>query len=153
LRQRLRFCHAEGVAALLAKALAIAVITYAPCPHVADAWGCAIRPNLVYVSTVVAKRRCAARADQVQVRNHELGHVIDYELLTNSDRGMFEALMHDARPWRSPPNSPHEQFAEAVRLCAISVRWLDRRDLAYGYLPTRFQHRKVCRWLESLGTR
>jgi hypothetical protein len=136
----------EGMAALLAKALAIAVITYAPCPHVADAWGCAFRPNLVYVSAVNA-------SDQVQVRNHELGHVIDYELLTNSDRGMFEALMHDARPWRSPPNSPHEQFAEAVRLCAISVRWLDRRDLAYGYLPTRFQHRKVCRWLESLGAR
>jgi hypothetical protein len=66
---------------------------------------------------------------------------------------MFEALMHDARPWRSPPNSPHEQFAEAVRLCAISVRWLDRYGLAYGYSPTRFQHRKVCRWLESLGTR
>jgi hypothetical protein len=81
---------------------------------------------------------------QLQVRNHELGHVIDFALLTNSDRGMFEALMHMQRPWNDAPDSPHEQFAEAVRLCAISVRWRDRHELAYGYLPT---------WLESLGAR
>lgn len=135
------------MAALLAKAMAIAVISYSPCPQFDVATSCAIRPNLVFVSPVLYEGGpLASRFIQRTQLNHELGHLIDYNFLTDSDRGMFLGLMRMKRPWVDPPNSPHEQFAEAVRLCARSTRW-PSSDGGYHYWPTVFQHRKVCRWL------
>jgi hypothetical protein len=145
------------IAPLLAKALAIAVVIYAPCPGDPVAAGCALRDtNTVYVNpTSMGEVRLqpVSGVVQLQNRNHELGHIIDYNFLTNADRGMFEAIVHIRRPWVDPPNSPQEWFAEAVRLCGRSSRWLSRYTLNYGYQPTLYQHRKVCRWLATIGAR
>lgn len=139
--------------ALLTKALVIAVVSYGPCPGVPDAYGCAIRPNVIYLSTVDAAGQPLPSWLLRQNRNHELGHIADYNLLTNADRGTFEALMHMRRPWVDPPDSPHEQFAEAVRWCAHSTRWPRSGGGGFGYRPTVHQHRKICRWLSSIGAR
>lgn len=145
---------------LLAKALAIAVITYGPCPDPgmeAFVAGCVVRPNQVYVSRTSPLKGPLAPIALEQVRNHELGHVIDFNLLTNADRGTFEYLTHQTgRPWTDPDpyaDQPQEQFAEAVRLCGRSTRWLSRYEIDYGYDPTLRQHRKMCRWLASIGSR
>lgn len=151
------------MAALLAKALAIAVISYSPgyaaptCPRGAGA--CASPPGGVIIKTSwwsdTANRFVPIDSmDLLSARNHELGHIIDYNLLTDQDRGMFLALAHTTRSWIDPPNSPHEQFAEAFRLCAISTRWVSHyQPIGFGYWPTLYQHRKVCRWMATIGGR
>src|SRR3954453_21334703 len=48
---------------------------------------------------------------------HEVGHAFDATELTDADRAAFQATFRDTRAWRSPPNSPHERFAEADSLC------------------------------------
>lgn len=153
--------------ALLAKALLIAAISVGPgpwpCgqePGVTVRDGCAVPPNQIYVPTVWWSDTAGgevpfAPADILNMRNHELGHVVDYNFLTDPDRGMFKALMRDRRVgWRLAANSPHERFAEAFRLCATSVRYVSRYMAdggGYGYRPTLYQHRKVCRWMTGLA--
>ncbi len=62
---------------------------------------------------------------------HEIGHQVDYYLLTNDDRGTLQALMRNqGRPWRSPKNSPHEQYAEAFRIA--STRKCESDTYGYG---------------------
>lgn len=73
---------------------------------------------------------------------HELGHQYDY-VMPDATRAAFEYIMDDGRPWHSTPNSPHEQFAEAWRLCA-AVRWLTNYSTKYGYDPSQHQHDQVC---------
>lgn len=83
---------------------------------------------------------------------HELGHHFDYEHMTNGARLRFRRIIGERRAWRSPPNSPHERFAEAWSRCARSDRWLfgyeprygESPEYAYRYRPTLEQHRQVC---------
>lgn len=137
--------------ALLAKAIVIAIIIHAPCPGHEARDGCAMRPNIVYLSPGLdlpwegrARRWAAA---------HELGHIVDYNFLTNADRGMFEALTHQHRAWERGPNAPQEQFAEAVTTCERSMYWPPSVGGAYEYHPAVFEHRKICRWLATIGAR
>jgi hypothetical protein len=134
------------ISLLILKALAIAVITVGPCPGLAPgdpALGCAVPPNRIYlVETPITLR----------TRNHELGHLIDYNFLTNADRGTFSYLIHERRAWDAPGNSPHEQFAEAVSMCARSARFPDGYS-GYGYTPSTAQHRRICRWLTRVAQR
>lgn len=140
------------MAALLAKALAIATIIYSPCPGDRDALACTLAPNVVYI---------ASGSSAVGVLNHELGHVIDFNFLTDVDRGRFQAYARKphaylwrglAYPtvWWGEPNPFGEEFAEAVRMCARSTRFPDSSSV-YNWTPTTTTHRRVCRWLAYLG--
>src|SRR5690242_9622176 len=75
--------------------------------------------------------------------------------MPDSTRRAFERITRDARPWRSPPNSPHERFAEAYRLCSLYAPGVDfyaRGDGGgYGYAPTPSQHRRVCALIAATG--
>lgn len=87
---------------------------------------------------------------------HELGHAFDALLLTDPQRAALKRAMGAApRPWRSPPNSPHEQFAEAFRLCATyGPRWTMRGDytIKYGWQPTRRRYATTCRLIRRLAS-
>ena len=91
---------------------------------------------------------CLAAAAGPGDREHELGHVFDYLRMTDERRARFTRIMGLGGPWRAPPNSPHEQFAEGFRMCVRDPRRPDRTAWAYAYHPTRAQHRAVCRLLE-----
>lgn len=85
---------------------------------------------------------------------HELGHQFDYSVLSEAHRDKFRALIRDTRPWRSPPNSPHEQFAEAYRWCALNpaARRLPRLGaFKFGYHPTGRLHRRICLLIQRAG--
>lgn len=132
--------------ALLAHALAITLVIHAPCP-VGTEPACAYRANVVYVADDWARR-------DPQMFPHEMGHIVDYNFTTNSDRGTFEAIMQMNRPWDAiDGNAPKEQYAEAFALCARSIRWPPRRGGSYRYSPTVAQHRKVCRLFAAIGQR
>src|SRR4051812_16316666 len=75
---------------------------------------------------------------------HELGHAFDTQRLTPAYRAGFASIFGDRRAWRSPPNSPHERFAEAYSLCARHVAIKRTYEGAYGYRATPRQHRRAC---------
>src|SRR5437764_13243145 len=75
---------------------------------------------------------------------HELGHAFDAQRLTPAYRSAFERIFGDTRPWRSPPNSPHDRFAEAYSLCARHASIARTYGAAYGYRATPSQHQRVC---------
>jgi hypothetical protein len=63
---------------------------------------------------------------------HELGHFFDYWEMTDAARRRFLAIEGDTREWVSPPNSPHEQFAEVYRYLAThGKRQAGRTTLGY----------------------
>ena len=110
------------------------------CPGAVEA-GCAWRDGdhaVIYV---------AAGWITNQIAWHELGHAFDYFNMTDARRDAWRSIMHDPRPWRTSPNSPHEQFAESYMACALG----QRRSLSYGYLyaPTRAQFGQVCALIRS----
>lgn len=90
---------------------------------------------------------------------HELGHHFDYNHMTNGARLRFRRIIAERRAWRSSPNSPHEQFAEAWSQCARSDRWLfgyesryaESPEYAYRYRPTLEQHRRVCALVRAVA--
>src|SRR3954466_6269256 len=75
---------------------------------------------------------------------HEVGHAFDATEMTDADRAAFQATFRDTRAWRSPPNSPHERFAEAYSLCARHPAIRRAYTGAYGYRVTPAQQRRVC---------
>src|SRR3954453_4830583 len=75
---------------------------------------------------------------------HELGHAFDTQRMTPAYRAAFQGIVGDTRAWRSPPNSPHERFAEAYSLCAHHARMARAYTAAYGYRVTPRQHARVC---------
>jgi hypothetical protein len=76
---------------------------------------------------------------------HELGHRFDYRMPTRV-RTQFMRLMGFDGEWRNPPNSPHEQFAEAYAICARG-RWPS--EVMYAYDPSPRQHRAVCKLIRN----
>lgn len=84
---------------------------------------------------------------------HELGHIFDSFELDDAARDQFRAITADTRPWYTPPNSPHEQFAEAYSMCA---RWAERprriKMWMYRWKPTRREHRQACAVIQRAGT-
>jgi hypothetical protein len=77
--------------------------------------------------------------DQANTRQdallHEVGHMLDrpWTGFPDSARDEFRALIGDDRPWRTEPNSPHEKFAEAWRLCALGVGQRPGEEVSGGY--------------------
>lgn len=83
---------------------------------------------------------------------HELGHQFDYFVMTDEARERFLAIMRDDRAWRSTPESPHERFAEAWRLCAATRRLPQYYNAAYGLKLTPRQFRRLCALIRSVST-
>lgn len=82
---------------------------------------------------------------------HEIGHNQDY-VMPDWARTRFLSLTRDPRPWRSPPNSPHERFAEAWAACAIwGYRIARRPELGYLWEPSPRLHRRICRLIRTTG--
>ena len=97
--------------------------------------------------------------DQANTRKdallHEVGHMLDrpWTGFPDSARDEFRALIGDGRPWRTEPNSPHEKFAEAWRLCALGVGQRPGEDVygGYDYRPSPQVHREVCALIAREG--
>lgn len=104
-----------------------------PCPN-RPTRGCTmdVRPIPIYMPR-----------DQVTNQNvwHELGHAFDYSVMTDANRDTWRSIMHERRPWRTSPNSPHERFAESYALCQLGTRGAFR---GYDFWPTRRQLRAIC---------
>jgi len=83
---------------------------------------------------------------------HELGHVFDGRM-PEWARTDFRRLIRDRRPWRSAPNSPHEQFAVAYELCAEGERVERGMQYGYGYSPRPAAHRAACRLIRRVARR
>jgi hypothetical protein len=111
-------------------------LVLATCP-VAVSDGCIDHgaPPTIYLGPAVRDRA---------VLLHELGHAFDAQRMTPAYRAAFESIIGDTRAWRSPPNSPHERFAEAYSLCARHARIARTYTAAYGYQVTPRRHRRVC---------
>jgi hypothetical protein len=92
---------------------------------------------------------------------HEIGHVFDYQALTDEQRAWFarELGFNPASSWLPEPDDHEsatagEVFADAYAMCAMNrspagsrtrrgrivVNW----QSGYGYMPTVRQHRRVC---------
>ena len=84
---------------------------------------------------------------------HEIGHRFDYLMSDHARQRFLKLTARTGRPWRDARNSPHEQFAEAWRLCATNPRRVNRSVLGYGYNPSRRTHRKVCRTIRREADR
>jgi hypothetical protein len=84
---------------------------------------------------------------------HELGHRFDYGMSEHARERFLTLIGQAGRPWRSPPNSPHEQFAEAWSFCAINPRRPQRDVVGYEYWPSRRVHRRVCRTIRREAER
>lgn len=70
--------------------------------------------------------------DGRQVFMHELGHQFDYAVMSDADREKFLELHKLDREWRSPPNSPNEQFASVYAwLATHGKRTHPGKRLAY----------------------
>ena len=86
---------------------------------------------------------------------HEVGHTLDRPWTGFSDaaRDEFRALIGDDRPWRTSPDSPHEKFAEAWRLCALGVADRSGPDVfgGYDYRPSLEVHLQVCALIAREG--
>jgi hypothetical protein len=85
---------------------------------------------------------------------HEMGHQFDYSA-TDTMREAFEEATHDSRPWRTAPNSPNEQFAEAYRICA---RWGGRtpflaQTAGYDFRVLASRQPVVCRIIQDEAQR
>jgi hypothetical protein len=97
--------------------------------------------------------------DQANTRQdallHEVGHMLDrpWTGFPDSARDEFRALIGDDRPWRTEPNSPHEKFAEAWRLCALGVGQRPGEEVSggYDYRPSPEVHREVCALIARAG--
>lgn len=88
------------------------------------------------------------------VLRHEVGHRVDYAMSDTARRQFLNITGQTGRPWRTTPDSPHEQFAEAWRLCAVNpVRLARWRSGGYGYWPSLGTHRRVCRVIEREAAR
>ncbi len=110
------------------------------CPALPRAAGCVYtnQPRVVYLKAGLRHPR--------GVMLHELGHVYDLTVLSNSDRGQFRRIMKrpHAQWWKG--NTPlAEWFAEAYAWCARYSRIVSVDDYAiYRFDPTPAQHRSSC---------
>lgn len=100
----------------------------------------------------------ALRSHDANALAHELGHVFDFDVLTDQDRAEFQAIVGNARPWVDTADyweSPNEQFAEAYRDCAVYGMQVTAWDIAsryaYSYEPSVKTQRTVCHMIRSLS--
>lgn len=124
-------------------------LIFAPIPYWgASASGCAY-PDRIYIDPSALSRQPSALWPYVLL--HELGHVYDYRVLTDTQRVRFMALWNRTRPgmsvhdaWWYGSNDPtasrpvDEWFAEAYRIAALNRTWsqkvaVTQREWLYWY--------------------
>jgi len=127
----------------------------AMCPGTPGAWGCA--------SATPPKIQLARLFDTYATHDtlyHEIGHQIDYRLMTPASRGKFAAILLPNGSWPQLK----EAFADAVMLCALRpfaawMRYWDEDHSRYdawlttgggGTLLSRSQLTAACRLIRSL---
>ena len=116
------------------------VVNLGPCPG-APSWAAACAQP--------ARRAIWLTREGMQASTflHELGHIFDALVTTDSVRARFASLIHRAGEWgwtATNRNPPIEQYAEAYSICARHRRI---RAVAYGnydYTPTPAVHRRAC---------
>ena len=120
---------------------ALPPVVYEPCPWV-ESVGCTSPGKPIYMDPDWASR---------ELLRHELGHQFDYQVMDDTERDGFRALIGDPRPWRAEGgNSPHEQFAEAYSLCVVRrARVYHLRNGGYGYAPRWRTHKRVCALIKA----
>ncbi|RKQ92190.1 hypothetical protein C8N24_2031 [Solirubrobacter pauli] len=115
------------------------------CPELPRMAGCVYtrQPRVIYVKPGIKQPRA--------VLLHELGHVYDLTVFSNTDRGRFRKIMR--RPhtrWWSGTRPLAEWFAEAYAWCARHARIDSIADEAiYEYDPTPSQHRQTCTLIKT----
>ena len=84
---------------------------------------------------------------------HELGHLFDYQVLTDADRAAFQRIIHLAGPWRPGTGAagPAEFFAVAYSQCALHSSVRRASTLGYGYRTTPKRHQAVCDLIRNAG--
>jgi hypothetical protein len=134
---------AAAIAAVaLALPPAIPAVVPEPCPTV-EGRSCTWPNGPIYLDPKTADSRTLF---------HELGHQFDYQAMHDPQRDVFRRLIGDARPWRTSPNSPHEQFAEAYQLCATGTRtWGGWVEGGYAYRQRTRRHRRICLLIRRAG--
>jgi hypothetical protein len=116
------------------------VIKLTGCPGLPKAAGCVYTkdPRIVYLRPGMTHPR--------GVMLHELGHVYDLTVMSNTDRGEFRRIMR--RPhaqWWKGKIPLAEWFAEAYSWCARYSKIASVAEYAiYDYDPTPAQHRSTC---------
>lgn len=82
---------------------------------------------------------------------HELGHNLDYYILTNAARSAFLGLLHRDGPWDTDlSTSPNEIFADAFSMCAQSQPL--RESAPPKGLDRRGRFRAACRLIRSIAS-
>jgi hypothetical protein len=101
---------------------------------------------------------CASQSERVAYipdgtsrfsREHELGHIFDAEYMDAGERQRFETLVGLSGPWiqgtgMEGTKSPAEWFADAYAACRLHLTPGSNWTLAYGYDPSKREHRAVC---------
>jgi hypothetical protein len=151
------------------RAVLIAAVLALAAPAVADASRVPLPPRLTVhhapcpynpVGTLQEDRACSgdedvwisSRADRFD-RWHEIGHVFDAQVLTDSDREYLTRLL-GIKPgeWvRDSYRDPSEFFADAYAACALGLDPDHHWVTGYGYEPTRRQHHAVCNAIAFLA--
>jgi hypothetical protein len=110
------------------------------CPGLPRAAGCVYtrQPRVIYLKPNLRNPR--------SILLHELGHVYDLTVLSNSDRGKFRRLMRKRhRRWWAGKRPLAEWFAESYSWCARHRRIVSiDRYAIYNYDPTSTQHVNAC---------
>ena len=110
------------------------------CPGLPKAAGCVYtrQPRVVYLKPELTHPRA--------VMLHELGHVYDLTVFSNSDRGKFRRIMKATHTrWWLGKRPLAEWFAEAYSWCARYSKIVSVEKYAiYEYDPTPNQHRDTC---------
>jgi hypothetical protein len=116
-------------------------IRLARCPDLPRAAGCVYtrRPRQVWLRSGAGDPRGALL--------HELGHVFDLLVMSNSDRAAVKRILRRPaeQPWWRGRVPVAEHFAEGYSWCARYARIHSLRGYAsYRYDPTPAQHRRLC---------
>jgi hypothetical protein len=126
-------------------------ITIGTCPDAA-AWGdmlegCTYPDGHIYVSA----------SSKPFLRAHEMGHVFDFEVLTDGDHHWFARMFGIRGPWS---DWKREVFADAYANCDLRTKpWADHGKLVglfeggHGYNPPLKRHRAICDAIKRIGRR
>lgn len=126
--------------ALVPTVMGTVVLRNTPCPGLPKMAGCVYtaQPRVIYIKPGIRQPRA--------VMLHELGHVYDLTVFSNSDRGTFRRIMKRTHArWWSGKRPLAEWFAESYAWCARHARIASVKGRAiYEYNPTPAQHRQTC---------
>src|SRR4051794_30639140 len=115
------------------------------CPGLPKVAGCVYtsQPRVIYLRANLPSPR--------GVILHELGHVYDLTVISDTDRDRFKQIMRVPKAkWWSGTRPLAEWFAEAYSWCARYSRIVSVKKFAiYHYDPTPTQHRRTCSLIKS----